>query len=88
MRQGVKNDRLDALALCQHCERGNLKAFSTVRIPAENEDRKRAISRQRQQLMRERQRVAGVGRGLLAPQNAGAALELSLDKSDEKNRSI
>jgi hypothetical protein len=61
----VKNDRLDAAALCQRLdryERGNKKAFSTVRIPTVDEERERAMSRQRQQLMRERQRVAGVGR--------------------------
>jgi transposase len=67
--KGVKNDRLDAAAFCQRLdrfERGNKKAFSTVRIPTVDEERERAMSRQRQQLMRERQRVAGMGRGLLA----------------------
>jgi hypothetical protein len=34
-----------------------------------DEERERAMSRQRQQLMRERQRVAGMGRGLLALHN-------------------
>ena len=68
----MKNDRLDAAALCQRLdryERGNKKAFSTVRIPTVDEERERAMSRQRQQLMRERQRVAGMGRGLLALHN-------------------
>ena len=50
-------------------ERGNKKAFSMVRIPTVDEERERAMSRQRQQLMRERQRVAGMGRGLRAPHN-------------------
>ena len=70
--KGVKNDRLDAAALCQRLdryERGNKKAFSPVRIPTVDEERERAMSRQRQQLMRERQRVAGMGRGLLALHN-------------------
>ena len=68
----MNNDRLDAAALCQHLdryERGNKKAFSTVRIPTVDEERERAMSRQRLQLMRERQRVAGIGRGLLALHN-------------------
>jgi transposase len=54
--KGVKNDRLDAAALCQRLdrfERGNKKAFSTVRIPTVDQERERAMSRQRQQLMRE-----------------------------------
>jgi hypothetical protein len=45
--KGVKNDRLDAAALCQRLdryERGNKKAFSTVRIPAVDEERERATS--------------------------------------------
>ncbi len=69
--KGVENDRLDAVALCQRLdryERGK-KAFSTVRIPTVDEERERAMSRERQQLPRERQRVAGMGRVLLAPHN-------------------
>jgi transposase len=70
--KGVKNDRLDAAALCQRLDRyelGNKKAFSTVHIPTVDEERERAMSRQRQQLMRERQRVAAMGRSLLATHN-------------------
>ena len=67
--KGVKNERLDAAELCQRLdryERGNKKAFSIVRIPTVDEERERAMSRQRQQLMRERQRVARMSRGLFA----------------------
>ena len=70
--KGVKNDRLDAAALCQRLdryERGNKKAFSVVRIPTVDEERERAITRQRQQLVRERQRLAAMGRSLLAMHN-------------------
>ena len=70
--KGVKNDRLDALALCQRLDRyvrGNKKAFSVVRVPTEEEERERAMSRQRQQLVRERQRLAAMGRSLLAMHN-------------------
>jgi len=70
--KGVKNDRLDAAALCQRLDRyqrGNTKAFSTVRVPSEDQERERAISRQRQQLMRERQRISAMGRSLLATHN-------------------
>jgi transposase len=66
---GVKNDRLDALALCQRLDRftrGNRKAFSLVRVPTEEEERERAFSRQRQQIMRQRQRLQAMGRSLLA----------------------
>ena len=44
----------DAAALCQRLdrdERGNKKAFSTVRIPTVDQERERAMSRRRQQLM-------------------------------------
>ena len=67
--KGVKNDRLDALALCQRLDRftlGNRKAFSIVRVPSEDEERDRAFTRQRQQIVRERQRLQAIGRSLLA----------------------
>ena len=67
--KGVKTDRIDALALCQRLDRyvrGNRKAFSVVRVPSEEEERERALSRQRGQLVRERQRLQAMGRSLLA----------------------
>jgi transposase len=67
--KGVKNDRLDALELCQRLDRyvrGNHKAFSVVRVPSPEEERERALSRQRQQVVRERQRLQAMGRSLLA----------------------
>lgn len=67
--KGVKNDRLDALALCQRLDRftrGNRKAFSIVRVPTPDEERERALTRQRQQIVRERQRLQAMGRSLLA----------------------
>jgi len=67
--KGVKNDRLDALALCQRLDRftrGNRKAFSIVRVPTPDEERERALSRQRQQIVRERQLLQAMGRSLLA----------------------
>jgi transposase len=70
--KGVKNDRLDAAALCQRLDRyehGNKKAFSVGRIPTVDDERERAITRQRQQLARERQRLATTGRSLLATRN-------------------
>jgi transposase len=67
--KGVKTDRIDALALCLRLDRytrGNLKAFSIVRVPTEDEERQRAFTRQRQQIVRERQRLQSMGRSLLA----------------------
>jgi hypothetical protein len=60
---------LDGAAPCQRLdryERGNKKA---VRIPTVDGERERAMSRQRQRFMRERQRFAEMGRVLLAPQH-------------------
>jgi len=45
--KGVKNDWLDAAALCQRLdrnERGNKKAFSTVRIATVEKERKRPMN--------------------------------------------
>jgi transposase len=67
--KGVKNDRLDAIALCQRLDRftlGNRKAFSIVRVLSEDEERDRAFTQQRQQIVRERQRLQAMGRSLLA----------------------
>jgi transposase len=67
--KGVKTDRIDAQALCQRLDRytrGNLKAFSIVRVPTEDEERQRAFTRQRGQIVRERQRLQSMGRSLLA----------------------
>lgn len=64
----MKNDRLDALALCQRIDRftlGNRKAFSIERVPSEEEERDRVFTRQRQQIVRDRQRLQAIGRSLL-----------------------
>jgi hypothetical protein len=49
--EGGKNDRLYAAALRQPLardERTNKNAFSTVRVPTADEERKTSISRQRE----------------------------------------
>lgn len=66
--KGVKN-LLDAMALCQRLDsfaRGNSKAFRIVRVPSEGEERDQAFTRQRHQIVRERQRLQAMGRSLLA----------------------
>jgi transposase len=66
--KGVKNGRIDAAALCHRLDRFELihkKAFRTGRIPTVDEEREHAMSRQRQQLMHECQRVGAMGRRLL-----------------------
>ena len=45
------------------------KKRSVIRIPTVDEEREGAITRQRQQLVRERQRLAAMGRSLLATHN-------------------
>ena len=64
----VKTDKTDALALAQRLERylqGNHKALAVVRVPTEVEEQKRIATRQREQLQKERQRLAAQGRSLL-----------------------
>ena len=58
----VKTDGLDAKALCLKLDRflqGNRDALALVRIPTEEEEQKRAIHRQREQLVKARKRWCG-----------------------------
>jgi transposase len=60
----VKTDRRDALALVSCLDRyvaGNTEALSSIRIPTEAEERSRSISRQREQMLEHRKRLAAQG---------------------------
>jgi transposase len=64
----VKTDGLDAKALCLKLDRfveGNRDALAIVRIPTEEEEQKRAIHRQREQLVKARKRLEAQGRSLM-----------------------
>jgi transposase len=64
----VKTDGLDAKALCLKLDRfvqGNRDALAIVRIPTEEEEQKRAIPRQREQLVKARKQLEAQGRSLL-----------------------
>jgi transposase len=64
----VKTDGLDAKALCLRLDRfvqGNQDALATVRVPSEEEEQKRAIHRQREQLVKVRKQLEAQGRSLL-----------------------
>ena len=64
----VKTDGLDAKALCLKLDRfvqGNRDALAIVRIPTEEEEQKRAIHRQREQLVKARKCLEAQGRSLL-----------------------
>ena len=64
----VKTDRRDARQLCDALDRylrGNGAAFSVVRVPTEEEEQRRAVSRQRGMLLKERQRAVLRGHGLM-----------------------
>jgi len=61
----VKTDKRDALAMAQCLDRyvsGNGQAFCVVRVPTEMEEQKRSLSRQRESLQQEKQRLAAQGR--------------------------
>jgi transposase len=69
--KGVNTDKSDALELLVRLDRyvaGNQKAFSVVRVPTEEQEQKRALSRQRDQLRRKRLSFAAQGRMLLLAQ--------------------
>src|SRR5437773_669099 len=64
----VKTDGLDAKALCLKLDRfvqGNRDALAIVRVPTEEEERSRAIHRQREQLVKARKRLEAQGRSLM-----------------------
>ena len=61
----VKTDKRDALAMALCLDRyvsGNHDAFCVVRVPTEVEEQKRSLSRQRESLQQEKQRLAAQGR--------------------------
>jgi len=69
--KGVNTDKTDALELLVRLDRyeaGNRKAFSVVSVPTLEQEQKRAQSRQREQLRRQRLSVAAQGRRLLLGQ--------------------
>lgn len=71
-RTGVNNDKTDARALVLRLDRyvaGNTKAMAVVRVPTPEEEQRRIVSRQREQLKRESRRVAAQGRSVLLTQD-------------------
>ena len=69
--KGVNTDKTDALELLVRLDRfvaGNKKAFSLVQVPSVEQERKRAVTRQRQQLRDKRLSLAAQGRMLLLSQ--------------------
>ncbi len=64
----VKTDGLDAKALCLRLDRfvqGNRDALAIVRVPSEEEERSRAIHRQREQSVKARKQLETQGRSLM-----------------------
>jgi transposase len=64
----VKTDGLDAKALSLKLDRfvqGNRDALAIVRVPTEEEERSRAIHRQREQLVKVRKQLEAQGRSLM-----------------------
>jgi transposase len=64
----VKTDGLDAKALCLRLDRfvqGNRAALAMVRVPDKEEEQKRAIHRQREQLVKVRMQLEAQGRSLM-----------------------
>ena len=67
-RKGVNTDKTDAMELLSRLDRfvaGNPKAFSTVRVPSLEEETRRTVPRQREQLRAHRLSLASMGRCLM-----------------------
>lgn len=65
---GVKTDPRDAATLCQRLSRyveGNTRELAVIRVPSEEEEQARHVSRQREQLVQHRQKLEAQGRSLL-----------------------
>lgn len=63
--QKVKTDKRDAKAMAEALDRytrGNKRALCVVRVPSEEEEQRRSLSRQRDALARESRRLAAMGR--------------------------
>ena len=63
-RTGVKTDPRDAPTLCQRLSRyvdGNTRELAVIRVPSEEEEQARHIHRQREQLVRHRQKLQAQG---------------------------
>jgi transposase len=64
----VKTDPRDATTLCQRLSRyleGNTRELAVIRVPTEEQEQTRHVSRQRTQLVCHRQRLEAQGRSLL-----------------------
>ena len=67
-RSRVKTDPRDATTLCQRLSRyldGNTRELAVIRVPSEEEEQARHVSRQRTQLVCHRQKLEAQGRSLL-----------------------
>ena len=67
-RTRVKTDPRDASTLCQRLSRyvdGNTRELAVIRVPTEAQEQARHVSRQREQLIRLRQKLEAQGRSLL-----------------------
>jgi transposase len=67
-RSRVKTDPRDATTLCQRLSRyleGNTRELAVIRVPSQEEEQARHVSRQRTQLMCHRQKLEAQGRSLL-----------------------
>jgi transposase len=71
----VKTDQRDARELCNRLDRysrGNTDAFSVVRVPTLEQERRRALTRQRGAVLKERNRCVVRGFGLMLAQGIHA----------------
>jgi transposase len=71
----VKTDPRDAATLCQRLSRyldGNTRELAVIRVPGEEEEQARHVSRQREQLVHLRQKLEAQGRSLLVNHSLSA----------------
>ena len=80
---GVKTDPRDATTLCQRLSRyveGNTRELAVIRVPTEVQEQARHVSRQREQLVRHRQKLEAQAQSAHQSQSAGTGT--LVEKSD------
>jgi transposase len=86
---GVATDKTDCRNLVMNLDRylhGNAKALCPVYVPTLEEEQRRALTRQREQLRKERHRLGSMGRSLLLSQGWRQKTTWWADKAWEKLR--
>jgi len=90
--KNVRTDRTDTMAMVQHLDRfvaGNSKALAVVRVPSLAEEVARSRVRQREQFLKDRNRLANRGKSLLMEYDLPASWHWwKIDRWDKTRKQV